>query len=237
MKILINEIWEKIHLTCLLLSGQGGSGKGQGGQEVTSPLDEVSSLYIRNSFKTAICFMSSHKPREDLRASLSILVHSKHIIALRDESSEVKVQLKVRGARITDIEYKLEKLEREKKRTTPIIDRVNEVDGEITSMIVDRSLADLQVGFTSADCTAVFHRRKGKKEVGDYKEGARVDENNLRVRSILVILPSPNETAAIFRNLKNLKEEWKGVFFNDDLTEHQANEHRDLCMLVAGGLC
>ena len=51
MKILINEIWEKIHLTCLLLSGQGGSGKGQGEQEVTSHSDEVNSLYIRNSFK------------------------------------------------------------------------------------------------------------------------------------------------------------------------------------------
>ena len=74
MKILIDEIWEKIHLTCFLLSGQGGSGKGQGGREVTSPPDEVSSLYIRNSFKTAISFMSSHKPREDLRASLSICV-------------------------------------------------------------------------------------------------------------------------------------------------------------------
>ena len=72
MKILINEIWEKKHLTCLLLSGQGGNGKGQGGQEVTSPPDEVSSLYIRNSFKTAISFMSPHKPREDLRTSLSM---------------------------------------------------------------------------------------------------------------------------------------------------------------------
>ena len=74
MKILINEIWEKIHLTCLILSGQGGSKKGQGEQEVTSHPDEVSSLYIRNSFKTAISFMSSHKPREDLRTSLSICV-------------------------------------------------------------------------------------------------------------------------------------------------------------------
>ena len=51
-------------MTCLLLSGQGGSGKGQGGQEVTSPPDEVSSLYIRNSFKTAISFMSSHIPEK-----------------------------------------------------------------------------------------------------------------------------------------------------------------------------
>ena len=74
MKILINEIWEKIHLTCFLLSGQRGSGKGQGGQEVTSPPDEVSSLYIRNSFKTAISFVFSHKPREDLRTSLSITI-------------------------------------------------------------------------------------------------------------------------------------------------------------------
>ena len=74
MKILINEIWEKLHLTCWLLSGQGESGKGQGGQEVTSPPDEVNSLNIRNSFKTTISFVSSHKPREDFRTSLSICV-------------------------------------------------------------------------------------------------------------------------------------------------------------------
>ena len=64
MKILRDEIWEKIHLTCLLLSGQGGSGKGQGG---THYIFETVS-------KTAISFMSSHKPREDLRTSLSITV-------------------------------------------------------------------------------------------------------------------------------------------------------------------
>ena len=33
------------------MSRQGGSGKGEGGQEVTSPPNEVNSLYIRNSFK------------------------------------------------------------------------------------------------------------------------------------------------------------------------------------------
>ena len=60
MKILINDIWEKIHLTCCLLSGQGGSGKGQGGQEVTSPPDEVNSLYIRNSLKNSYQFLHTN---------------------------------------------------------------------------------------------------------------------------------------------------------------------------------
>ena len=64
-------------------------------------------------------------------------MHSKHISALKDESSWVK--------------YKLEKLENEKSKTTLIIDTVNEVDGEIMSTTVDRVLADLQVGFTSSD--------------------------------------------------------------------------------------
>ena len=51
----------------------------------------------------------------------------------------------------------------------------------------------------------------------------------------MVILPTASEKAAIFRNLKNLKdkEEWKEVYFNDDLTEQKANEQRDLRALAA----
>ena len=52
---------------------------------------------------------------------------------------------------------------------------------------------------------------------------------------VVVVFPSVNEKAAIFRNLKNLqgKEEWRRVYFNDDLTETQANEQRDIRALAA----
>ena len=163
------------------------------------------------------------------------LVQSEHISALKDDTSGVKVQLKVHGARLTDLENKIERLEREKRRSTLVIEGIQETEGEVTSTIVDRALTDLQVGFRSRDCTAVFRRGKGRKEVGDIKEGAKGNEIRQRGRQIVVILPSANEKAAIFRNLKNLKDkdEWRGVFFNDDLTEQQANEQRDLRALAA----
>ena len=56
-----------------------------------------------------------------------------------------------------------------------------------------------------------------------------------RPRSIVVVFQSQAEKASLFKNLKNLKdkEEWRNVYFNDDLTEVQANEQRDLRSLAA----
>ena len=161
------------------------------------------------------------------------LVQTERVSALKDESCGVKVQLKVHGARLADIENKIERLERE-KRSTLVIEGLQENEGEITGSIVDGVLTDLQVGFRAKDCTAVF-RRGTRKEGGDNKEGAKEREFRQKGRPIVVILPSANEKADIFRNLKNLKDknEYRGVFFNDDLTEQQANEQRDLRALSA----
>ena len=51
----------------------------------------------------------------------------------------------------------------------------------------------------------------------------------------MIIFPSTSEKAAIFRNLRNLKDkdEWDRIYFNDDLTETQANEQRDIRALAA----
>ena len=161
------------------------------------------------------------------------LVQAEHVGALKDDTCGVKVQLKVHGARITDLEDKIERLEREKRRNILVIEGLKEQNGEVTSVLVDKALSDLQVGFKSRDCTAIF--RRGKVAVGDDKEGEAANGNRARGRPIIVILPSANEKADIFRHLKNLKdkEEWKGVYFNDDLTEQQANEQRDLRALAA----
>ena len=162
-----------------------------------------------------------------------VLVQSERVSALKDDNNGVKVQLRVHGAPLSDIEFKIERLEREKRRATLQIDGMREAEGEVLNTVVDRAFEELQVGFRSGDCTAIF--RRGKWTVSDKKEGAKQTERRTRVRPIIVVLPSPIEKAAIFRNLKNLKDkdEWRGVFFGDDLTEQQANEQRDLRALAA----
>ena len=98
---------------------------------------------------------------------------------------------------------------------------------------MDKAFKDLRVSFKAEDCSAIF--RRGRTAVSDNKEGTARNDNRVKGRQIVVILPSTNEKAAIFRNLKNLKDndEWKGIYFNDDLTERQANEQRDLRALAA----
>ena len=163
------------------------------------------------------------------------LVQAEQIGALKEESSGHTVQLKVHGLRLSELEEKIERLERERRRNVLVIEGVKEKVGEVTSTIVEKAFEDLQVGFKTEVCTAIF--RRGKTPVSDNKEGAEKEparEREYRGRPIVVILPSTNEKAAIFRNLKNLKDNdnWQGIFFNDDLTEQQSNEQRDLRALA-----
>ena len=158
------------------------------------------------------------------------LVLEERVGALKDRSDGTSVQLKVHGARITDIENKIERLERERRRNILIIDGLPEKEREYPKDPVNRLFTDLQVGFTADACTAIFRRGKNTEEA---KVGQR--DNRVRPRPIVVIFSSQSEKAAIFRNLKKLKdkEEWSKVYFNDDLTEQQSNEQRDLRCLAA----
>ena len=95
--------------------------------------------------------------------------------------------------------------------------------------------------FEASVCTGIFRRGKwGGDKTGNKGEAARDEDDgprydNSRPRPLVVIFPSVAEKAAIFRNLRNLqgKEEWSRVYFNDDLTETQANEQRDIRALAA----
>ena len=99
-------------------------------------------------------------------------------------------------------------------------------DGEQRIVNVRKIFTDLQVGFTAEECTAIFLRGK----IPNNEKVGQREKRDQRPRPIVVILPSQAEKAQIFRNLKNLKdkEEWKRTYFNDDLTEQQASEQRDL---------
>ena len=160
------------------------------------------------------------------------LVHSEHIDALREETNGTKVQLKVQGVRLTELEDKIERIERDKRRNILVIEGLPEKDGEVTRGLIEKTFTDLQLGFKAGDCVAIF--RRGKEKPGDNKEGGARQERRAKGRPVVVILLSANEKAAVFRSLKNLKnkEEYKGIYFNDDLTEQQANEQRDLRALA-----
>ena len=179
-------------------------------------------------------FVSSQLKGKITESEKKSLVQDEQISALNDESSGVKVQLRVHGSRLAEVEAKIERIERDKRRNVLVIDGVHEREGEFTATIFDRVCRDLQINLTAAVCTAIF--RRGKPPKGDNGEGrAGRGDNNSRPRPIIVVLPSTSEKALIFKNLKNLKdkEEWKSVYFNDDLTEEQANEQRDLRALAA----
>ena len=147
---------------------------------------------------------------------------------LEESSMGVKAQLKVHGVRLHELEDKIELIERERRRNISVIDGLIEKVGERAEDTVARILVDLKVEFAANVCTAIFRRGKAS-------DNGNKTEVNARPRPLVVVFPSVTEKAAIFRNLKNLqgKDEWKRVYFNDDLTETQANEQRDIRALAA----
>ena len=121
---------------------------------------------------------------------------------------------------------------REKRRSTLVVEGLEEKEGEKIEEVVDTILTDLKVGFNAGVCMAIF--RRGKRNLGNNK-GQRDRERERQPRPIVIIFQSHSDKAAIFKNLKNLKdiEIWKRVYFNDDHTEQQAGEQRDLHALAA----
>ena len=126
------------------------------------------------------------------------LVQDEQIGALKEATSGATVQLKVHGLRLTEIENKIERIE--KRMNTLIIDGVQEKDGEVTASIVDDLCKDLQIRINASSCVAIFRRGK----VGDNREdgGARpqrpgADGVRARPRPIVVIFPTANEKAEI----------------------------------------
>ena len=107
-----------------------------------------------------------------------------------------------------------------------MIDGIAENEGEITREIVNKAFKALKLGFDSGVCTSIF--RRGRKATGERADRAWP-------RPIVIIFERQSDKGAVFRNLKNLKDnaDWEKVFFNDDLTEEQTGEQRDLRALAA----
>ena len=142
----------------------------------------------------------------------------------------LKTQVTVHGLRLTDLENKIEQLERDRRRSSLVIDGVKEEEDEDVADIVKAVFEDAGVDFKTRVCINIYRRGKVNNRGGD-QEGAA----QRRPRPIVVVFLRHTEKAKFFGNLKNLKgkEKWNNIYFNDDLTELQQIEQRDLRSLVA----
>ena len=146
-------------------------------------------------------------------------------------TSGIKTQVTVHGLRLSELESKIEQLEREKRKTTLIIDGVKEGDTEDPADIVEAVFKDVGVDYTTRVCVNLYRRGRRPRTTKENRD----QEEQGRPRPIVVVFLRQTEKAQFFRNLKNLKgkDQWQNVFFNDDLTELQQIEQRDLRSLVA----
>ena len=79
------------------------------------------------------------------------------------ESAGLKAQMSVHGIRLSELEAKIEQFEREKRRTTLIIDGVEDLEDEDTAEIVEEIFKDIGVDYNTR-VGINLHRRGGKKK-------------------------------------------------------------------------
>ena len=222
----------------------GGNGSGKAGaeakkevgdiQKVLDKLDKVKEC-LENKIDDSI--RSQEFSAKQLTNKIEkVEVANSQVDAKCDELKQsnigVKAQLKVQGTRLQELEDKIEQLERERRRSTLVIDGLPEKAGENLTEVVTKIFADLELNFDRSAYSAVFRRGRVQSDnEGNKVEGERI----ARHRPLVIIFKSAAEKGAVYRNLKNLKgkEEWSRIYFNDDLTETQASEQRDIRALVA----
>ena len=90
---------------------------------------------------------------------------------VKDEAAGLKTQATVHGVRLDELEAKIEQLEREKRRTTLIIDGVQEEQGEDTADIVDQIFEDIGVDYTKRLVVNIYRRGRRVTVDSDRKQG------------------------------------------------------------------
>ena len=146
----------------------------------------------------------------------------------------------VHGLRLNELEHKIEMLERDKRRCLIVVEGIPETEGKSSPDIIEELLSDLKIDLDMLACDRIYRRGKappGPSEIepeAAVQHGRRNGRNN-KPRPIVVGFKSYEDKRAVYRHLKNLKgvERWNKVYINDDLTECQLNQLRDLRSLAA----
>ena len=152
----------------------------------------------------------------------------------------LKTRSAVHGLRLSELEIKIERLEREKRRNIIVVEGVIEQVDKSSPDIISELFQDLKVDLDLLNCDRVYRRGKEPPKTGE-GNGPEVAENNRgrrhedKPRPTIVGFKVHKDKVKIYKHLKNLKgvERWDRVYVNDDLTELQQTQLRDLRSLSA----
>ena len=157
-----------------------------------------------------------------------------------DASEGLRVRSSVHGSRLADVEKKIERLEREKRKNLIIIEGVPESEENPSPEIVDLLFRDLKLDFDTLVCDRIYRRGKAPPGTGEGAKPevapeARTGHKPRKHRVIVVGFKELSDKIQVYKHVKNLQglDKWKNVFISDDLTECQQNEVRDLRALSA----
>ena len=145
----------------------------------------------------------------------------KEIDQLSKSLKDAVIKQKSQARHFKELEDKIEQLEREKRKKTILIEGVKETPENSPENIIIDLFRDIEVERGIGDIDAFF--RRGKIPEANANVSARP-------RPIVITFIRLSDKVLLFRNLHKLKNNmsWKNIYVNDDLTEKQMSEVRDL---------
>ena len=135
---------------------------------------------------------------------------------------DVEATQKCRDNKMNELEVKIEQLEREKRRKTILIEGVKESPENTSENVITDLFRDIGLD-------------RGLGDIDTFYRRGRLLENTQRLRPIVVSFLRLSDKHLVFKNLYKLKDnkDWKFIYVNDDLTEKQLSELRDLKVINA----
>ena len=129
-------------------------------------------------------------------------------------------------AKMSELEMKLEFMERDARRSNIILEGVSENKDQSLIGILQELLADLQVNIDTSCCDKIF--RRGKRPVAK-------DNVTSPPRPIVVVFLRLSYKVQVFKSLRNLAgiDRWKNVYLNDDFTPMQKSQNNELRSISA----
>ena len=123
---------------------------------------------------------------------------------------------------LKDLEDKIEMMERDKRRKTILIEGVEERPENTPENVVIDLFRDIGL-------------ERGLGDIDTFYRRGKLTENSQRPRPIVVSFLRLSDKHLMFKSLYKLKENkaWKFIYINDDLTERQLSDIRDLKALNA----
>ena len=124
-------------------------------------------------------------------------------------------------AKISDLEMKLEIMERDARRSNIVLEGVPEGKEQSLIEILQDLLSDLQVNIDTSGCDKIF--RRGKRP-------AAKDNVTSTPRPIVVVFLRLSYKVQVFKNLRNLAgiAHWNNIYLNDDFTPMQKTQNNEL---------